>query len=131
VQRLIVEQINQVAGQGQGDQWAGQLTYDKAPWFDWGPYLWADGPNQSAGTGLFWCDNTTNTQIYPQCLNDFDFRFGDITDDMHKQMYWGDHTHPTYQGQAKVAGQLVKFIRGTLGGPQAFISDWVTPWIKK
>jgi hypothetical protein len=69
----------------------------------------------------------TNTSIYPQCLNDLDFRYGDTAAGYTE--WWGDHTHPTYQAQKKVADQIVSFIKGTLQGPQAFISDWVTPWV--
>ena len=43
VQRLIVAQIKQAAGIALVDPYAGSVDYGNAPWFDWGPYLWADG----------------------------------------------------------------------------------------
>jgi hypothetical protein len=119
VQRLIVAQINQTP-----DQYSGAVDYSKAPWFDWGPYLWANGPNQSPGNQLFWCDSTTRQ--LPQCQGNLgDFRYGDDAD----PAFWGDHTHPTYKATEKVANQLVKFIKGQLPQPQTNISAWVTPWI--
>lgn len=121
VQRAVVAQID-----GNTTDYAGDVRYPQsAPWFDWGPYLWANGANRSSN-GLFWCDTTT--QGLPQCLNNQgDFRYGDTASGFTE--WWGDHTHPTYQAQKKVADQIVSFIKGTLQGPQAFISDWVTPWV--
>ncbi|MBZ5707082.1 MAG: hypothetical protein LAN63_17180 [Acidobacteriia bacterium] len=124
VQRLIVEQINQANGGGPGDSWAGHLTYDVAPWFDWGPYLWANR-DEASSSGLAWC----NGEDDPICQRARDFRFGNLTPG--KEGFYGDYTHPTYTAQGKVATQLVKWITGqkTSLGPQSFITDWVTPWI--
>jgi hypothetical protein len=94
------------------------------PWFDWGPYLWtsADTPRSD---GLIWCNN----QASPSPRNGFrDVRYGDLTDELD---LWGDYTHPSSQGQSKVANLLVQFITGGLPTSQKHISDWVTPWIKK
>lgn len=125
VQRAIVDQIDSVT-----NDYAGDVRYPQsAPWFDWGPYLWASGPNISQSTGLFWCDTTTNHSLYSQCSTTIsDFRYGDLT--YGYSGFWGDHTHPTYTATQKVAGQLVKFIQGTLPAPQTYISDWVTGWIQ-
>jgi hypothetical protein len=123
VQRMIVAQIQQANGGGPA-QYAQTLNYNLAPWFDWGPYIWASGINQSPGSGLFWCDSTTRGQAL--CVNNLgDFRYGDDAD---PATYWGDHTHPTASAAKKVADQLVKFISGQLLPPQSHISDWVLPW---
>ncbi len=127
VQRAIVAQIDQTNSVSDTDPYSGQLDYNNAPWFDWGPYLWASGVNQSPGTGLFWCDTTNaSSQICINHNDPGDFRWGDPLDEI---TYWGDHTHPSYSAEARVAGQLVKFIQGSLGPAQYFISDWVKPWV--
>jgi hypothetical protein len=82
-----------------------------APWFDWGPYLWANGPNVSS-TGLFWC----NGQSGNPCNLARDVRYGDTNN----AQFWGDFTHPTANAEDKVANALVTFIK---------TSPWVTPWI--
>ena len=125
VQRLIVAQIHQAAGGDPTDPYSGEVNYGVTPWFDWGPYLWASGTNKSAGNQLFWCDSTT--RLNPLCEGNLgDFRYGDDADPV---TYWGDHTHPTYKAEEKVANQLVKFIKGQLPAPQLNISGWVTPWV--
>jgi len=124
-----VSQIIQASGGTSTDPYAGHLDYSNAPWFDWGPYLWANGTIQSPGNGLFWCDSTTRfNSLCFSTGNQGDFRYGDDNDPI---TYWGDHTHPTATAQEKVANQLVKFIKGQLTGPQSNISNWVTPWISK
>ena len=115
MQRLIVAQINSTA-----DAYSGAVDYSVAPWFDWGPYLWANGNNVSPSTGLFWCNGQGGTP----CVGALDFRYGDLT----RSAYWGDYTHPTANAVQKVAGQLVDFIGGTSGVTG---SPWVTPWIGK
>jgi hypothetical protein len=122
VQRLIVAQINQGGGEPPVD-YAGDLSYDVAPWVDWGPYLWASGENLN-GAGIRWC----NGQGDPQCGQNFDVRFGDLAD---QEDFWGDYTHPTAHGAGVVADQLVRFIQGNLTSVQHNISDWVVPWIRK
>jgi hypothetical protein len=127
VQRMVVAQIQQANGGGPA-QYAQTLNYNVAPWFDWGPYIWASGTIRSLGNGLIWCDSTT--RLNALCLSEGnlgDFRYGDDADPIN---YWGDHTHPTASAAKKVAGQLVKFISGQLLPPQSHISDWVTPWIQ-
>ena len=122
VQRLIVAQINRTA-----DAYTGNVRYpEDTPWFDWGPYIWANGANLSPGNQLFWCDSTTRQ--LQQCQGNLgDFRYGDDAD---PTTYWGDHTHPTYKAQEKVANQLVIFIgKDPLGIKPG--SPFVTPWIVK
>ncbi len=96
-----------------------------------GTVLWASGPNLSAGTGLFYCDTTTNAGTYPQCLNDTntkgDVRYGIVG----SSQYWGDHTHPADGAIQKVAGQLVKFIQGGLSPAQHFTYSWLQNWIQQ
>jgi hypothetical protein len=114
VQRLIVAQINRTP-----DAYTGNVRYpEDAPWVDWGPYLWASGPNISSSTGLFWCGG----QAIAPCLGSYDFRHGDPID----PQYWGDFTHPSADGAKKVADQLVTFIGKTPNKPG---SPFVTPWI--
>ena len=121
---LIVAQINQVGNIGNTDPYSGPVDYNNAPWVDWGPYLWASGVNISPGNQLNWCDSTTTSDS--RCTGDpGDFRYGDLIN----STYWGDHTHPTYKGQEKVATQLLKFIQGNLPTAQSYISNWVTPWV--
>jgi len=133
VQRAIVAQINQTNNITSPDPYSGQLDYTVAPWFDWGPYLWASGVTPSPGSGLNWCDSTTTGN--QNCAhNPGDVRYGDLNPGY--TQYFGDHTHPTATGQAKVANQLLKWIQGTLPSAQSYISDWLgvgtsTPWIQK
>jgi len=118
IQRAIRAQID-----GTTTDYVGDVRYpSSAPWFDWGPYLWAN-PNQFSVNGLAWCNGESGNT----CQSTRDFRYGDLTQGY--TQFWGDFTHPSYQGQKKVADELLKFIRGgTSGitGPQHFISDWVT-----
>ena len=93
-----------------------------APWFDWGPYLCAKPDQTSPGNQLAWC----NGELGDPCNGERDFRYGDLT---YPSVCYGDYTHPTYHGQAKVASQLVRWIQGGLPSAQSFISDWVTPWV--
>lgn len=133
MQRLIVAQINQDAGiTVSPNDPAGDVHYNPtpntqggAPWFDWGPYLWALPNVQSPGNGLAWCNGQTGV-----CNHAFDFRHGDPSPGY--ETYWGDYTHPTYTAQQKVATQLIYWFTGQTShlGPQGFISDWITPWIK-
>jgi hypothetical protein len=117
MQRLIVAQIRQAYGlSAGGDIYSGQVDYSNAPWFDWGPYLWANGA-RPRNDGLFWCD-TTSTES--QCLGHFDFRYGDLN----LPQYWGDHTHPTAEGAQKVANKLVEFISNSYSGPH-FVQSWI------
>ncbi len=119
MQRLIVAQINSTS-----DQYSGNVDYNHAPWFDWGPYLWTAG-TAGRSDGLLWC----NGQSSPiQCQNTWDIRRGDTGNENN---YWGDYTHPSASGQQKVANQLLKFIQGALPSPQKHITDWIAPWIGK
>ncbi len=116
VQRIIVGQINQAAGIQSSDPYSGEVDYTVAPWFDWGPYLWASGEVPRAFDGLNWC----NGQGDKLCGQDqFDVREGDTN----QPQYWGDFTHPTAMGTFKVANLLLQFMNETTG------STWVTPWI--
>ena len=136
MQRAIVAQINQTNGitPPTPDSYSGQLDYTVAPWFDWGPYLWADGVNISPGSKLNWCDYTTRSS--GNCTGDNgDVRFGDI--DSGWAQYYGDQIHPTGWGLQKVAKQLLNWIQDTPPVGQPYISDWFgyggtgTPWIKQ
>ena len=134
MQRLIVAQINQDAGiTPPPNDPAGDVHYNPnpntqggAPWFDWGPYLWARPNMQSPGNHLYWCNGESGTP----CNGAKDFRHGDP--DSGFRTYWGDYTHPTNTAQFRVAQQLLYWITGqsSVLGPQAFITDWITPWIK-
>jgi hypothetical protein len=114
VQRLIVAQINQASGP---EQYAGTLSYALAPWFDWGPYLWADGENKRSDQ-LNWC----NAQGDANCsLAQHDVRWGNPQD----PSQWGDFTHPAAAGAQKVADKLVTFFtKGVLNGGSPFVQHW-------
>jgi hypothetical protein len=120
VQRLVVNQIN-----GADDGYSGNVTYPtNAPWVDWGPYLWANGPSISTSTGVYWC----NGQVETPCLQERDFRYGDIIND--PIAFWGDYTHPTAWAAKRVADPLVFFI----GKDPNHIkpgSPFVLPWIQQ
>jgi hypothetical protein len=111
VQRLTVAQIKQSATPPlpSNDPYSGQLNYSNAPWFDWGPYLWASG-NVQRSDGLVWCDN--NGQL---CENLRDFRYGDPMNG-----HYGDFTHPAHTGQEKAATQMLNFL---LNSP--FTQAWI------
>ncbi len=116
VQRIITAQIRQVGGiTNPSDSYSGEVDYTTAPWFDWGPYLWAYGTTPRNYDQLVWC----NGQFLTQCNNgnERDVLYGDL---LNPTTYWGDYTHPTGLGVQKVAGQLVNFIK---------TSPWITPWI--
>jgi hypothetical protein len=120
LQRTIVAQINRTT-----TDYAGDVRYpESAPWTDWGPYLWADGPNISPSTGLYYCDSSTDTAQYHQCLNNpGDVRFGDLMSGY--TQFWGDHTHPTAWGTKKVADRLVTFFtQSTMNGGSPFVQAW-------
>jgi hypothetical protein len=129
-QKLVVAQING----GGNDGYSGDVHFNPnptlggAPWFDWGPYLWTNGV-LGRSDGFLWCGGQPGLA----CARNYDVREGDLADELD---YWGDYTHPHANGQQKVAGQLVKFVQGTLASPQTYISDWlglgtVNPWIQK
>jgi len=122
VQRAIVAQINRTT-----TDYVGDVRYpEKAPWVDWGPYLWADSVNVSPSTGLNWCDYSTRGDSH--CLgNPGDVRYGDPLDFMN---LWGDHTHPTATGLKKVSDQLVIFIGKDPNHIKAG-SPFVVPWIQQ
>jgi hypothetical protein len=120
VQRLIVAQINQGGGEPPVD-YAGDLSYDVAPWVDWGPYLWASGHHPRNFDQLVWCNNNPFPSV---CVGKHDVRYGDL--DPGYEAYWGDFTHPTANAAKKVTDQLVTFI-GRTQGKQG--SPWVMPWI--
>ena len=127
MQKLIVAQING----GTNDGYSGDVHYNPnatlggAPWFDWGPYLWASG-DVPRNDGVFWCGGQ---QSPSPCIGSYDVRDGDD----HTGQFWGDYTHPREHGQLKVANQVRYFLtnQGSLLGSQSFITDWVTPWISK
>jgi hypothetical protein len=102
VQRLAVAQIRQAFGLSSNDTYSGTVDYNNAPWFDWGPYLWASG-NTPRGDLLVWCNNDSN--INSPCFQVRDFRFGDAS-----QGFYGDLTHPAHSGQGKAATQILNFL---------------------
>jgi hypothetical protein len=113
VQRLIVAQID-----GTADTYSGNVSYpNDAPWFDWGPYLWANG-DTGRSDGLRWCDTTSNFT----CAGKLDFRYGQTggADDY----LWGDHTHPSAQGAGRVSGLILDFLGRTPHQRNAFV-----PWL--
>ena len=126
VQRAIVAQINQTANppvQGT-DPYSGQLDYTVAPWFDWGPYLWADGVNpvNLRSDGLVWCDWSTRSNS--RCSNNLgDVRFGDL--DQGYTQYYGDQIHPTAWGTQKVATQLLEWMQNS---PNLLKQQWLSQW---
>lgn len=120
MQRLIVAQIKQAAGQSSNDQYSGLVDYDHAPWVDWGPYLWTNGERPRQSDGLKWCNGQNDVNCG---LNDRDVRYGDL-DLQYENQFWGDFTHPSYQGQGKVADQLVNFISDSYSGPH-FVQPWI------
>src|SRR6185369_11455555 len=61
-QRLVVAQINQAGHVPNFDQYSGIVDYTSAPWFDWGPYLWASRGDPRNFDGLLWC-NGQNEQL--------------------------------------------------------------------
>jgi hypothetical protein len=114
VKRLVAAQIRQAGGiHNPTDAYSGEVDYTTAPWFDWGPYLWAYGEKQRSD-GLNWC-NGQGDSLCAQTQRDV--LYGDLLDPTD---YWGDYTHPSGLGVQKVANQLVNFIQ---------TSPWVTPWI--
>ena len=118
VQRLIVAQIQQAAGQSSNDQYSGVVDYSNAPWFDWGPYLWADGENKRSDL-LNWCNgqNDANCNFGAQK----DVRWGNPQD----PNQWGDLTHPSAAGAQKVANMLVNFFtKSAANGGSPFVQHW-------
>lgn len=78
---LIEAQIQQAAT-GVIDPRTGDLSYGAAaPWIDFGPYLWADGPNPRASDGLTW----------------------------EPRNFQNDGTHPSRSGEGKVGDLLLAF----------------------
>jgi hypothetical protein len=83
VKWLVGAQISQMNGSG-ADVRAGNLDYGSvAPWVTWGPYLWADGTT-ARSDGLTWSVADLNSS---------------------------DGTHPSAQGQTKVANMLLGFLK--------------------
>jgi hypothetical protein len=116
VQRLIVAQID---SKPDSNGYSGAVDLNSAPWFDWGPYLWADGDKPRSFDGLQWCNNNPAPS---SCNGKFDVRYGYTPDLVH---YWGDYTHPTANGAQKAASQMVTFFGHTsasLGSP--FVQPW-------
>jgi hypothetical protein len=122
IQRLIVAQINQAAVPlvPSNDPYSGQVDYNSTPWFDWGPYLWADGENKRQFDQLNWCNGQGNFNC-----SQFqrDVRDGDIFGD--HNTYWGDYTHPSAKGAEKVANQLVRFVKPLPDGGSPFVQAWI------
>jgi hypothetical protein len=100
VQRLITAQIRQTNGiTAPLDTYSGQVDYSTAPWFDWGPYLWASGKDARLD-GLSWCNDNGGL-----CAGFKDFRSGDVPDDS----LYGDLTHPSAQGTQKAAPRILQW----------------------
>lgn len=113
VQRAIVAQIDRTTSDHAGD-----VRYpESAPWFDWGPYLWASGQSINS-RGLNWCNGQNNQN----CQGAHDVRYGDLNN---PNAFWGDFTHPAATGLQKVANELVKFVSGST------VSEFVSTWIGK
>ncbi len=113
VQRLAVAQIRQAFGLSSSDTYSGAVDYNNAPWFDWGPYLWASG-NIPRSDLLVWCNNNG-----PNCTGDIDFRNGNASMGL-----YGDFTHPRHDGQTKAATKIKEW----LTDPNNHL---VTPWINQ
>lgn len=113
VQRLAVAQIRQAFGLSSSDTYSGAVDYNNAPWFDWGPYLWASG-NDPRSDGLFWCNNNGS-----RCSGTIDFRNGDPANGL-----YGDFTHPRHTGQTKAATKIVEWLTDQN-------NNLVTPWINQ
>ena len=118
-------QIRQDDGLSNSDIYSGNVTYKSdgtgsAPWFNWGPYFWAGGPNDPRGDGLFWCDG----QPLPSpCVGKHDFRWGEP--DLQGHPLNGEHIHPAEFGVEKTAGML--FLNWLTDSNNA----WVYPWSHK
>jgi len=112
VQRLTVAQIKQAANppKPSNDQYSGLVDYSHAPWFDWGPYLWASA-DTPRNDGLVWC----NAQGFSPCNSDRDFRLGDPLNGL-----YGDLTHPAHTGQTRAATKILDFL---LNSP--FTQAWI------
>jgi len=87
VKWAIEAQIKQIAD-GTVDPDAGDLDYRNgtAPWYGWGPYLWANGTTPRESDGLVWN------------MEDFDP---------------GDGTHPAMSGRQKVAAMLLGYFKSS------------------
>jgi hypothetical protein len=98
VKWLIEAQIVQESG-GSVDSRTGDLDYDSmAPWVTWGPYLWADGAT-ARSDGLTWM-------------------VSDLA---------ADGTHPSTSGRAKVAAELLDFLKTSPHTSCWFLSGQVCP----
>lgn len=114
VQRLIVAQVNQTYPITSPDNYSGTVDYSNAPWFDWGPYLWASGQFQRSTDLLNWCNNNPGTI----CEGHRDFRFGNVADDG----LYGDLTHPRWEGQQKAAAKILEWLTDP---NNAFVAPWI------
>ena len=102
VQRIIVAQINQDANITNNDTFSGQVAYlpdangvnqGQAPWFDWGPYLWAYKDNPRNFDGLFWCGGQNS--VSSPCQGTYDVISGDETSPLLQSSFWGiSRIHP-------------------------------------
>jgi hypothetical protein len=124
VQRLTVAQIRQDANLQSNDPYSLLVNYKSdgsgnAPWFDWGPYLWASGETPRQFDQLNWC----NGQGDHNCSsNQKAVRYGDPGDQVN---YWGDFTHPTYQAAKKVADKIKDFLTNTNNANHAWVAHWI------